>query len=115
MSRRFLLLASGAFVICVSVVLLTAYSVGANPFHPRSRHIWALSLIAAAYASARLAMIAGKMIDARSGEGEPTAFGLFGKKEHAIDRRLEERRARLEAAKKHAKDTEDTNKETGDE
>ena len=114
MSRRFLLLSGGAFIICVGLVLLTAYSVGADPFHPRSRHIWALSLIAAAYASIRLAMIAGKILDARAGEGEAGAFGLFTKKEHAIDRRLAERRARLEAAKKRAKDTDETNKETGD-
>ena len=114
MSRRFLLLSGGAFIICVGLVLLTAYSVGADPFHPRSRHIWALSLIAAAYASIRLAMIACKILDARAGEGEAGALGLFTKKEHAIDRRLAERRARLEAAKKRAKDTDETNKETGD-
>lgn len=115
MSRRFLLLSSGAFVICVTIVLLTAYSVGADPLHPRSRHIWTLSLIAAAYASVRLAMIAGKIIDARSGEGDSAPLGVFGKKEHAIDRRLAERKARVEAAQKHAKDTDETNKETGDE
>ena len=114
MSRRFLLLSGGAFIICVGLVLLTAYSVGADPFHPRSRHIWALSLVAAAYASIRLAMIAGKILDARAGEDEAGAVGLFTKKEHAIDRRLAERRARLEAAKKRAKDTDETNKETGD-
>ena len=115
MSRRFLLLSGGAFVICVGLILLTAYGVGADPFHPRARHIWALSLVAAAYASARLAMIAGKILDARSGDGEAGALGLFTKREHAIDRRLAERRARLEAAKKRAKDTDETNKETGDE
>lgn len=115
MGKRFLLLSSGAFVICVSLVLLTAYSVGADPFHPRSRHIWALSLVAAAYASIRLAMIAGKIMDARNGEGESVALGIFGKKEHAIDRRLAERKARVEAAQKRAKDTDETNKETGDE
>ena len=115
MSQRFLLLSGGAFVVCVSLVLLTAYSVGADPFHPRSRHIWALSLVAAAYASIRLAMIAGKIIDARSGEGGPALFGLIGRKEHAIDQRMAERRARVEAAQKRAKDTEQKTKETGDE
>lgn len=100
MSRRFLLLSGGAFVICVTVVLLTAYSVGADPLHPRSRHIWALSLVAAAYASIRLAMIAGKILDARSGEGDSAGLGIFGKKDHAIDRRLAERKARVEAAQK---------------
>ena len=114
MSRRFLLLSSGAFVICVIVVLLTAYSVGADPFHPRSRHIWALSLVAAAYASIRVAMIAGKINDARNEEGDAGAFGIFGKKAHTIDRRLAERKARVEAAQKRAKDTDETNKETGD-
>ena len=100
MSRRFLLLSGGAFVICVTVVLLTAYSVGADPLHPRSRHIWALSLVAAAYAAIRLAMIAGKILDARSGEGDSAGLGIFGKKDHAIDRRLAERKARVEAAQK---------------
>ena len=115
MSRRFLLLSGGAFVICVSLVLLTAYSVGADPFHPRSRHIWALSLVAAAYASVRLAMIGGKIIDARNEGSGSIDLGIFGKKEHAIDRRLAERKARVEAAQKRAKDTDETNKETGDE
>lgn len=117
MSRRFLLLTAGAFVICVSLVLLTAYNVGADPLHPRSRHIWALSLVAALYASVRLAMIAGKILDARNGNGNGDAFGigLFGKKDHAINRRLEERKARVEAAQKRANETETTDKETGDE
>ena len=115
MSGRFLLLSSGAFVFCVGVVLLTAYSVGADPLHPRSRHIWALSLVAAAYASIRLAMIASKILDARSGDGGPARFGLIGKKDHAIDRRLAERQARVEAAKKRDKETDQTNKDAGDE
>ncbi|MHA7901030.1 MAG: hypothetical protein ACX94B_14300 [Henriciella sp.] len=115
MSRRFLLLSGGAFVISVSLILLTAFGVGADPFHPRSRHIWALSLVAAAYASVRAAMVIGKFLDARNGEGESVLHGLFGKKEHAIDRRLAERRARLEAANKRAKQIDETNKETGDE
>lgn len=115
MSRRFLLLTAGAFVICVSLVLLTAYSVGADPLHPRSRHIWALSLVAALYASVRLAMIAGKILDARNGNGDALGIGLFGKKDHAINRRLEERKARVEAAQKRANETETTDKETGDE
>lgn len=115
MSRRFLLLTAGAFVICVSLVLLTAYSVGADPLHPRSRHIWALSLVAALYASVRLAMIAGKILDARNGNGDAFGIGLFGKKDHAINRRLEERKARVEAAQKRANETDSTDKETGDE
>ncbi|MEL7109833.1 MAG: hypothetical protein AAGL99_11240 [Pseudomonadota bacterium] len=99
---RFWIMSLVAFVICCGIVVITAYSVGADPFHPRSRHIWALSLVAAAYASIRMSMIAGKILDARAGEGDGTglAAGLFGKKDHAIDRRLAERRARLEAAQK---------------
>ena len=107
---RFWIMSLAAFVICCAVVVLTAYSVGADPFHPRSRHIWALSLVAAAYASIRMSMIAGKILDARAGEGDGTglAAGLFGKREHAIDRRMAERRARLEAAqKKQANDPQD--------
>ncbi len=57
----------------------------------------------------------GKIIDARSGEGEPALFGLIGKKEHAIDQRMAERRARVEAAQKRAKDTEQKSKEPDDE
>ncbi|MEP1142878.1 MAG: hypothetical protein ABJH52_04100 [Henriciella sp.] len=115
MSRRFLLLTGGFFLVCVGLVFLTAYSVGADPLHPRSRNIWALSLIAALYASVRLAMIAGKIIDAQSGEGDPVLFGLFGKKDHAIDKRLAARKARVEAAQKRANETNEVNKDTGDE
>jgi len=111
---RFWIMTLAAFVFCSGVVLLTAYSVGADPLHPRSRHIWALSLVAAAYASIRMSMIAGKILDARAGDGEGVMAGLFGKKEHAIDRRLAERRARVEAAQKRASETQDVNKETGD-
>jgi len=94
---RFWLITFVAFFISCGLVVLTAYSVGADPFHPRSRHIWALSLVAAAYASIRLAMIAGRFLDAQEGDGSGT--GLFGKKDHAIDRRLAARRARVDAAK----------------
>lgn len=101
---RFWIIALAAFVICCGLVLLSAYSVGADPLHPRSRHIWALSLIAAAYAAIRISMIAGKILDARENQDGAGTFGLglFSKKEHAIDRRLAERRARLEAAKEKA-------------
>ena len=58
-------------------------------------------------------MIAGKIIDARNGDGGSIDLGIFGKKEHAIDRRLAERKARVEAAQNRAKDTDETNKETG--
>jgi len=115
---RFWALSLVAFVICSGLILLTAYSVGADPFHPRSRHIWALSLVAAGYASVRLAMIIGRFLDAREldeGTSQFSTLGLFGKKDHAIDRRLSERRARLDAAQKRANETKTVNKDTGDE
>ena len=105
---RFWVIAIAAFIVCSGLILLTAYSVGADPFHPRSRHIWGLSLIAAAYASIRLSMIIGRFIDAQRGDpdAKPAAFGLFGKKDHAIDRRMAERRARVEAAQSKAENAE---------
>ena len=114
---RFWIIALAAFVICCGLVLLSAYSVGADPLHPRSRHIWALSLIAAAYASIRISMIAGKILDAREDQDGAgvLGLGLFSKKEHAIDRRLAERRARVEAAQKRANETELTDKDLGNE
>ena len=106
---RFWFIALAAFIVCCALVLLTAYSVGADPLHPRSRHIWALSLVAAAYASIRLSMIAGRFLDAREGSGASAGFGLFGKKEHAVDRRLAERRARVEAANATSQDDDKDN------
>lgn len=103
---RFWSVALVAFIICCGLVLLTAYSVGADPFHPRSRHIWALSLVAAAYASIRLSMIIGRFLDAQEGNGGSTGFGVFGKKDHAVDRRLAERRARVDAANAKSQDDE---------
>lgn len=99
-------------------MIVAAYNFGADPFHERSRHIWALSLIAAAYASIRISMIISRYLDAReleNGTSIWTGLGVFGKKDHAIDRRLDERRARVEAAKKRANEAEDMNKEAGDE
>nr|WP_070959547.1 hypothetical protein [Hyphomonas sp. Mor2] len=115
---RFWMMTLAVFVISCAIILLTAYSVGADPLHPRSRHIWALSLIAAAYASIRVAMIIGRFLDAREeGDAVSTGSGLpfFGKKEHAIDRRLAERRARVEAAQKKTEDNIDSKKDAGDE
>lgn len=100
---RFWIISFVGFIICSALIVLTAYSVGADPFHPRSRHIWALSLVAAAYASVRASMIIGKFLDARDNvdiDSPLAGIPLFGKKDHAIDRRLAERRARLDAAKK---------------
>lgn len=103
---RFWVIAVAAFFVCSAVILLTAYSVGADPLHPRSRHIWALSLVAAAYAAIRASMIIGKFLDARGDADLDSPWAglpLFGKKDHAIDRRLAERRARLEAARNKEK------------
>ena len=114
---RFWTIALIAFVFSCGVVLLTAYSVGADPFHPRSRHIWALSLIAAAYASIRIAMVVNRFIEAQKNEdGASPLSGLpfFGKKQHAIDRRMAERRARVEAAQKRSKETNDLKEDAGD-
>ena len=100
---RFWIISLTGFIICSGLVLVTAYSVGADPLHPRSRHIWALSLIAAAYASIRASMIIGNLLDARESadvDSPTSGLPLFGKKEHAIARRLAERRARLDAARK---------------
>lgn len=115
---RFWVITLVTFVISCGLVLLTAYSVGADPFHPRSRHIWALSLIAAAYASIRISMVLSRFLNARDnsdGGSLLSSMPFFGAKEHAIDRRMAERRARVEAAQKRAKDTNETNEDAGDE
>lgn len=109
MSRRNKILLYGAiaFVICVVLILLTAYSQGVDPLHPRSRHIWLLSLVAAFYASFRGAMIFDRMSRKWSGSpgsddpGKPGLLGAF-RKEHAIDQRMAERKARVAAAKAKA-------------
>lgn len=116
---RFWMMTLAVFVISCAIIMLTAYSVGADPLHPRSRHIWALSLIAAAYASIRVAMIVGRFLDTRGGDDDTASAGaglpFFGKKEHAIDRRMAERRARVEAAQKKTEDTNEPKKDEGDE
>jgi len=115
---RFWIMTLVTFVISCGLILLTAYSVGADPLHPRSRHIWALSLVAAAYASIRVAMILGRFLDAREESGSTSLLAgmpLIGSKQHAIDRRMAERRARVEAAQKRSKDTNDSKEDAGDE
>lgn len=113
---RFWGIALVTFVISCAVVLVTAYSVGADPFHPRSRHIWALSLVAAAYASIRIAMIVNRFFEARAADDGSAMSGVpfFGKKDHAIDRRMAERRARVEAAQQASKETTSSKEEDGD-
>ena len=99
--RKTLLYGSIAFVICVILIVATAYSQGADPFHPRTRHIWALSLIAALYASFRGAILVERLLHSQSGRKLVKGLGLF-KSEHAIDKRMAARKARVEAAKAKA-------------
>lgn len=115
---RFWMITLVVFIISCAIILVTAYSVGADPFHPRSRHIWALSLIAAGYASIRISMIVGRFLDARENDDGSSALSgvpFFGNKDHTIDRRMAERRARVEAAQKRSKETTDTKEDAGDE
>lgn len=109
MSRRqkFWMYGGIAFVICVILVLLTAYGQGADPLHPRTRHIWLASLAAAAYVSFRGALIIEKFTDK---DVDRTGNSYFWKfftgwmtsgtgRRHAIDERMEARRQRVAAAK----------------
>jgi hypothetical protein len=106
---RFILYAVIAFVICMILILGMAYNFGQDPFAPETMHIWALSLIAAAYASIRIAMIAEKVLRwSEGGDGEGPklrGFGLGNKKGHDIDRRMAARRERVEAAKEKSDNT----------
>ena len=113
---RFWTISLVTFVISCGLIWLTATNVGADPLHPRSRHIWALSLVAAAYASIRIAMVVNRLIEAQeAGDGSfLSGVPFFGGKQHAIDRRMAERRARVEAAQKRSKDTTDSNEDSGD-
>lgn len=91
----------GAFVICCVLILGTAYSQGADPLHPRSRHIWLLSLFAAAYASFRGALIVERMLHWRGAgkAGRPKLRGMgILKSDHAVNRRMAARRARVAEA-----------------
>ena len=96
-----------AFVVCVILILATAYSQGVNPLHERSRHIWLLSLVAAFYASFRGAMIYDRMSRRWSGKAaqdEAQGKGVMSlfQKDHAIDQRMAARKARVAAAKAKA-------------
>ena len=100
--RKILLYGAIAFVICIALILITAYSNGVNPFAAETAHIWALSLVAALYASFRGAHIFTKMQRAsqRSREGGHVSggFNMF-KRDHDIDKRMAARRKRVAAAK----------------
>ncbi len=97
-----------AFALLSLLIVTTAYMQGADPFHPRSRHIWALSLIAAAYAGFRGAIIIDRMMKWNAGGSDARpklrGFGMLGGKTHAIDKRMAARKARVEAAQKKQKD-----------
>ncbi len=94
------------FGLAVVLILATAYSVGADPLHPRTRHIWALSLIAAAYFSFRAYTIYKKISRGRDDWGASGWWPKFMKQEHPIDRRMAARRERVESARQKAKETE---------
>lgn len=102
MSRRnrILLYGAAAFVVCVILIISTAYMQGADPFHPRSRHIWLLTLFAAFYVSFRGAKIVDKLMRKWQADGAAgkKRFGLF-KSEYAIDKRMAARRERVATAK----------------
>lgn len=105
--KKTLLYGAIAFVFCVALIVSTAYSQGVNPFDPDTRGIWAISLVAAVYASFRGAMIFERLSrsfskpQSSSGADKPRGFSLF-KNDHAIDKRMAARRARVEAAKARA-------------
>lgn len=105
---RFILYTAVAFVVCVILILGMAYNFGQDPFNPDIAHIWALSLVAAAYASARIAMITEKVLkwsnDDSEGGPRLKGFGFGSKKGHDIDRRMAARRERVEAAKAKSED-----------
>ncbi|MEM8615669.1 MAG: hypothetical protein AAGF20_01925 [Pseudomonadota bacterium] len=96
--RRVLIILA-VFIALSALVIATAYSVGADPLHPRSRHIWLLSLVAAAYASFRVVTIVERALRGWEDTSASGRWPGFMKKEHAIDKRMAERRARVEAAK----------------
>ena len=100
---RTLLYVSIGFAVAVFLVVATAYSQGADPLHPRSRHIWALSLIAALYIVVRGAIFVERVQHRRSQGYDKTKPGLsnlsFFRSEHAVDKRMAQRRARVEAAR----------------
>ncbi|MEO0549838.1 MAG: hypothetical protein AAFZ91_07945 [Pseudomonadota bacterium] len=103
---RITLLSLAAFVVCCALILGTAYSQGADPFHPRSRHIWIASLFAAAYASFRGSLIIDRMMRWRKDgkAGRPKLRGMGGiKSGHAINRRMAARQARVDAARAEQK------------
>ena len=104
--KKTLMYGAIAFAVCVVLILTTAYSQGADPFHPRTRHIWALSLFAALYASFRGARIVEQLMRKLSNGGQGR-YGLF-KSEHAIDKRMAARKARVEAAQQRQDDETET-------
>lgn len=109
MSRRqkFWMYGAIAFVVCTILILATAYGQGADPLHPRTRHIWALSLVAAAYVSFRGSLLVEKLTDqdldaTHNGSVSSVVTGWLKSRtgrQHAIDERMEARRQRVAAAK----------------
>jgi len=99
--QKFWMYGGIAFVICSVLILATAYGQGADPLHPRTRHIWALSLVAAAYVSFRGSLLIEKLTDAESSETrKPSMFSqVVTGRRHAIDERMDARRQRVAAAR----------------
>ena len=114
---RFGVIAACLLVVCVVVTGLTILTAGGNPLDPASLGVWKWAPIVWIYVSLRGAMIIGRLLDRwdENGTMEGLSVGPFGKKEHTVDKRLAARRARVEAAQKRDKDSEDTKKETGNE
>lgn len=101
--KNTLIYALAAFVICTFLIFGTAYSVGADPLHPRSRHIWALTLVVAVYVAVRGALVLERAMTKPDGSVDPRASGkglsVFKGKSYAIDRRMAARRERVAAAR----------------
>ena len=96
-TRKTILYVLGGFVVCVVLMLIMAYSLGADPFEPSRRHIWALGLFAALYVSFRIVTTVRKLTRSTKFDGIDIPF--MSKKERPIDTRMAERRARVAAAK----------------
>ncbi|MDJ0920712.1 MAG: hypothetical protein QNI84_06260 [Henriciella sp.] len=111
---RIILLSLGGFAICCALILGTAYSQGADPFHPRSRHIWGASLLAAAYASFRGAMMLDRMLHwnkhGKAARPKLRGMGVL-KSDHAINRRMAARRERVAAAQEKSDPTEENKRD----
>lgn len=99
--HKILLYGSIGFVICIGLILITAYGNGVDPFAPETRHIWLISIVAALYASFRGVHIYTKIrrSSQRAQDGSSRGGIMLLKREHDIDKRMAARRQRVAAAK----------------